>query len=86
MSERERQIQHDVTQTWNLKYGTNEPTYEAETNSQTQRTDLCLSRGGGWDGLGIWGWQIQTITYRMDGQQGPSGQHRKLYPMSWDKP
>ena len=30
---------------YNLKYDTNEPTYKVETDSQTQRTDLWLSRG-----------------------------------------
>ena len=31
---RERHIPHDITYMWNLKYDTNEPTYEIETNSQ----------------------------------------------------
>ena len=31
----ERQIQYDITYMWNLKYGTNEPIYETETDSQT---------------------------------------------------
>ena len=31
----------------NLKYGTNEPIYKPETDSQTQRTDSWLSRGRG---------------------------------------
>ena len=34
-SERERQIPYDITYMWNLKYDTNEPTYETETDSQT---------------------------------------------------
>ena len=34
-SERERQILYDITFMWNLKYGTNEPIYETETESQT---------------------------------------------------
>ena len=33
--ERERQIPYDITYMWNLKYGTNEPIYKTETNSQT---------------------------------------------------
>ena len=53
---------------WNLKYGTNEPTYKTETDSQKWRTDLWLPRGMEWDVLGIWGQQIQTITFRMDKQ------------------
>ena len=34
-SERERQIPYDITYMWNLKYDTNEPIYETETESQT---------------------------------------------------
>ena len=34
-SDRERQIPYDITYMWNLKYGTNEPTYKTETDSQT---------------------------------------------------
>ena len=40
---------------WNLKYDTNEPIYETETDSGTQRTDLRLPRarglGEGWSGI-----------------------------------
>ena len=34
-SERERQIPYDIAYMWNLKYGTNEPIYKTETDSQT---------------------------------------------------
>ena len=42
---------------WNLKFGTNEPIYKKEMDSQTQRTDCgCQEQGGReWDELGIWG-------------------------------
>ena len=30
---------------WNLNYDTNEPMYETDTDSQTQRSDLWLPRG-----------------------------------------
>ena len=37
---------------WNLKYDTNELIYKTETDSQTQRTVLWLSRGRwGWGGM-----------------------------------
>ena len=54
MSERERQIPYESTYMWNLKYSTNVPVYEA----QSQRTDLWLPRreviGGGVErGLGL---------------------------------
>ena len=71
---------------WNLKYDTTEPIYEAQTDSQREQT--CGCQGGGvWgrDELGVWGQQMQTITYRMDEQQGPTVQHRELYSMSCDK-
>ena len=55
-SERERQIPYDTTYMWNLKYGTDEPIYRTETDSQTWRTDVWLPRGREWDGRGVWGW------------------------------
>ena len=33
-SQRERQLPYDITYMWNLKYGTNEPIYKTETDSQ----------------------------------------------------
>ena len=45
-SERERQIPYDITCTWNLNYGTNEPIYEAETESQPRE------HTGGFQGAG----------------------------------
>ena len=39
---------------WNLKYDTYEPIYEAETDSQTLRTDLQLPRGRGGEGGMDW--------------------------------
>ena len=72
---------------WNLKYNTNEPIYERETDSQIQRTDLSLPGGGGGrDGLGVWDQHMQTIICRMDKQQGPTVQHMELYSISYDKP
>ena len=47
-SDRERQMPYDITYMWNLKYDTNEPIYETETDSQ--RKDVWLPkvrRGGG---------------------------------------
>ena len=43
----------------------NDPIYK--TDSQTQRTDLWLPKGVGevWDGLGVWGKQMPTITFKM---------------------
>ena len=75
-----------ITSMWNLKYDTNELIYRAETDSQTQRTDLWLPRGGGRDGLGVWDYQMQTIIYRMNKLQGPTVKHRELYSISCDKP
>ena len=56
LSERERQIPHDIT------------IYRIETDLQTWRTELLLPVGKarGWDGVGVWGQQMQTITFRKD--------------------
>ena len=55
-SERERQILHDITYMWNLKYDTNELIYITEIDSQTrEQTYGCQGEGvGGGDGLGVW--------------------------------
>ena len=63
-----RKIAQDITNMWNLKYSTNEPGYKTETDSLTQRTDLWLPGWGKQDGLGVWGSQMQTITFRMNKQ------------------
>ena len=42
--------------------------------------------GLGRDGLGVWGWQMQTITQRMDKQQGPAAEHWEVYSIPCDKP
>ena len=38
------------------------------------RTNLWLPRGREreQDGLGVWGWKMKTIIFRMDKQQGPA--------------
>ena len=63
---RKRQILYDITYVcvcvcvcvYNLKYNTNEPNYEAEADTKTERTDLWLPREKGlWRGSGleVWG-------------------------------
>ena len=44
VSQKEQQIPY-ITYMQNLKYGTNEPIYRTETESQTQRTNLWLPLG-----------------------------------------
>ena len=41
-----------ITYMWDLKCDTNKPIQEIETDSWTQRTDLCLSRCGDGKGKG----------------------------------
>ena len=57
VSQKEKDKYHMICYMWDLKHDTNELTYETETDSQTQRTDLWLPRGrGGREGwIGIWG-------------------------------
>ena len=57
--------------------------------SHRQRSDLWLPSGGGgtrrMDGVGVCNKQLQPIIYRIDKQQGPTVQHRELYPISCNK-
>ena len=52
---------------------------------KTHREQTCGCQGGRGEGeeqLGVWGWQMQTITFRMD-KQGPTAQHRELSSISY---
>ena len=62
---RKKQMTYGITYMQNLNYGTNEPFYEIEINSQTQTSDLWLPRGsrGDRDTLGVWGWQMPITTF-----------------------
>ena len=54
-SERERQIQYDITYTWELKKDTNELTKQKHTQRHKEQTYGC--RAGGEvkrEGLGVW--------------------------------
>ena len=68
---------YHTTYMWNLKYDTNKPIYKTETDSVLQiesreQTCGCQGREGRkWDGWGVWGWQMQTITFRIDKQEFP---------------
>ena len=45
-SEKERQIPYDIIYMWNLKYGTNEPIYKTETDSDVENR-LVVAKGEG---------------------------------------
>ena len=65
----------------------NLPMKQRQTHRRREQTCDCQGGGEvGGDGLGVWGWQMQTIIYRMDKQQGPTVYHRELYSISCDKP
>ena len=49
---------------WNLKYDTNELTYE--TGRLTDIENIYGCQQGGRDGVGVWGWQMRTCIYRID--------------------
>ena len=86
-SERETLIPYHITYMWNLKHGTNESIYkQKQTHRHRDQTCGCQvggEEGEGWTGnLGL---VTQTTTFRMDKQQGPTVEHRELYPVFWDK-
>ena len=51
------QMSYDIPYTWNLKYDTNKPIYETETDTQTWKTHVWWPRGWAWrrEGMGGWG-------------------------------
>ena len=73
-SERKRQLPCYITYLWNLKYGKTDPIYKTETDhGHGEQTCGCW---WGWgkelDGQGVWGWWVQTVTFGMDKQLGPT--------------
>ena len=56
---------------------------QSTEQEQIRREQTCGCQGRGereWDRQRVWDWQMQTITFRMDKQCGPTVQHRELYP------
>ena len=54
---------------WNLKNTTNK---NRLTDTEIGLVVAKGKRGKERDGLGVWGWYMQTIVYRMDTQQVPT--------------
>ena len=50
-------------------------TKQKQTHRYREQTCGCQGQGRE-KRPGIWGWQMQTIAFRMDEQQGPNVQHR----------
>ena len=46
-------------------------TKQKHTHRYREQAGGC-QEGCGRDGLGVWGWQMQTVSYRMDKLQGPT--------------
>ena len=42
--------------------------------------------GGGWDGLRVWDWHMNTEVYGMTDQMGLAVQQRELYPIFSNNP
>ena len=67
-----------ITYIWNLKYGTDDPISKTETDHrQGEQPFDCQGWGSGrkWGGWGVWVWWIQSVTFGMDGQWGPTMWH-----------
>ena len=46
----------------------NDPIYKTESYHNKWRADLWLLGSGEWDGQGVGGWWVQTVTLGMDVQ------------------
>ena len=79
-SERDRQIPYDITYFWNLIYGTNEPTYKTQRDSQTQRTDLCCQGGRGSSNQSCGRQPMPQLTAKLDPQPTERSQGLNLHP------
>ena len=78
--ERKRQIPYDITYLQNLQYGTYYPIYKTERH-HGQGEQTCDSQGGWgreWNGWVLWGLGMQTAIFGMDGQWGPTVQHKEM--------
>ena len=80
MSDRDRQMLHDITYMWNLENNTNECICETETDSQIQKTHLWLPkrrrtsvRTNQENGIN----RLKTTIYKIDKQQGHTIEHRE---------
>ena len=57
----------------NLNYGISYPIYKTETYfSQGEQTCFPHCRKKEWDGWGFWGFWMQTVTFGMDVNWGPT--------------
>lgn len=65
----------------------NLPMKQKQTHRHKKQTCGC-QEGRGKEAMdwGDLGQQMQTVTYGMDKQQGPTTQHRELHLISCDKP
>ena len=50
-----RQIPYHITYSWNLKYGTDDPSYKTETGHGQGEQTYGSRWGREWDGWGAWG-------------------------------
>ena len=76
-SEKERQIPYDITYNWNLIYSTDESFHEKKLMDLENRLVAAQGGLGGeqgreWEGLGAWGYRMQTIALEMDLQWDPA--------------
>ena len=63
----------------------NEHIYKTETDSQTQRMNLWLPgrKGGGRDSQGAGDQHVHIAIFKMDNQEGPTGNAAQCYVAAW---
>ena len=76
-TERKRQIPHDITYLWYLKYGTDDPIYKTETD-HSQGEQTCGSHGGWGSEMGSLGFLDEKVIFGKDRQWIPMLQCREL--------
>lgn len=53
-------------------------TKQKEIKAKERRLMVPRREGSEWDGQGVWGFGIQTVSFGMDVKWGPTVQHREL--------
>ena len=82
---RERQTPHDAANMQDLQEKWYKWTYVQNrvTDLENKHMGAREERVGRKGALGLWIWRAQTATFKLDNQQGPTGQQGKLLNILW---
>ena len=80
LSQTEKKNTYGIAYMWNLK----KEMHKTETDSSKWIYGYQEGKLEGRDRLGVWGWYIHTVIFKIGNQQGPTALHRKLCSIFWN--